>query len=256
MIDTHTHLYLPEFDTDREAVVERALNAGVEKMILPNVDLSTIEPMRRLHQQYPESTFMAMGLHPTEVNDSSDEAFAKIMEEFHNHDGGGYVAVGEIGMDLYWDKTFRDKQMEVFDAQCSKAEELDLPIIVHCREALDETLEVLSGHRQLSGVMHSFGGSPYDVERVRNIVDFYFGVNGIATFKNSKLQATVEEITPERLLLETDAPYLAPVPHRGKRNESSFIMATAAHVAQWLGLSMTELDRATTANAHNLFKVL
>lgn len=252
MIDTHTHLYLPEFDADRQNVMERAFEAGVEKMIFPNVDLSTIGPMKELHAAHPAETFMAMGLHPTEVNESSDEALEQIVGEFSdpNHP---YVAVGEIGMDLYWDKTFRDKQMATFDSQCSLAERLGLSIIVHCREALDETLEVLSGHKGLNGVMHSFGGTPSDVDRVRRTVDFYFGVNGIATFKNSRLEPTVREIDIERLLLETDAPYLAPVPHRGKRNESAYLAATAAHVAQWFGMPLSAFDAATTENANRLF---
>ncbi|MDE6038804.1 MAG: TatD family hydrolase, partial [Paramuribaculum sp.] len=214
LIDTHTHLYLPEFDIDGggEAAVRRALDAGVEHMIFPNVDLTSIEPMRLLHAKFPESTSMAMGLHPTEVGESWRDDLAQVEEELrsHRHD---YVAVGEIGIDLYWDKTFAEQQMQVLERQMQWAQEMNLPVIIHCREGLDQTLEVLQGFGSSRGVMHSFGGTPEDVERIRSVVDYHFGINGIVTFKNSKLRDSLPAITLDRLLLETDSPYLAPVPH-------------------------------------------
>ena len=256
LIDTHTHLYLPEFDIDGggEAAVRRALDAGVEHMIFPNVDLTSIEPMRLLHAKFPESTSMAMGLHPTEVGESWRDDLAQVEEELrsHRHD---YVAVGEIGIDLYWDKTFAEQQMQVLERQMQWAQEMNLPVIIHCREGLNQTLEVLQGFGSSRGVMHSFGGTPEDVERIRSVVDYHFGINGIVTFKNSKLRDTLPAITLDRLLLETDSPYLAPVPHRGKRNESAYIVATASVVAQALGVAPQDVAAATSANARGLFSI-
>lgn len=256
LIDTHTHLYLPEFDIDGggEAAVRRALDAGVEHMIFPNVDLTSIEPMRLLHAKFPESTSMAMGLHPTEVGESWRDDLAQVEAELrsHRHD---YVAVGEIGIDLYWDKTFAEQQMQVLERQMQWAQEMNLPVIIHCREGLDQTLEVLQGFGSSRGVMHSFGGTPEDVERIRSVVDYHFGINGIVTFKNSKLRDTLPAITLDRLLLETDSPYLAPVPHRGKRNESAYIVATASVVAQALGVAPQDVAAATSANARGLFSI-
>ena len=256
LIDTHTHLYLPEFDIDGggEAAVRRALDAGVEHMIFPNVDLTSIEPMKLLHAKFPESTSMAMGLHPTEVGESWRDDLAKVEEELrsHRHDD---VAVGEIGIDLYWDKTFAEQQMQVLERQMQWAQEMNLPVIIHCREGLDQTLEVLQGFGSSRGVMHSFGGTPEDVERIRSVVDYHFGINGIVTFKNSKLRDTLPAITLDRLLFETDSPYLAPVPHRGKRNESAYIVATASVVAQALGVAPQDVAAATSANARGLFGI-
>lgn len=254
-IDTHTHLYLPEFAPDPAAAVDRAVDAGVGFMIFPNVDLSTVEPMKLLHSRRPEVTAMAMGLHPTEVNSDYRQALDQIEAELLA-DPSQYVAVGEIGIDLYWDKTFREEQMEVFRTQCRWAVDMDKPVIIHCREGLDETLEVLASLPEPPrGVFHSFGGTPDDVERIRRTGDFYFGINGIVTFKNSSLRNTIKHIDPERLLLETDAPYLAPVPMRGKRNESAYMIHTAAHVADTLGMTPQRLASLTTENAKRLFRL-
>ncbi|MDE7152859.1 MAG: TatD family hydrolase [Muribaculaceae bacterium] len=255
LIDTHTHLYLPEFGDDTAGAVDRAVAAGVGFMVLPNVDLTTIEPMKRLHAARPAVTAMAMGLHPTEVTADHREPLAEIGRELHSAPAD-YVAVGEIGIDLYWDKTFRKEQMEVFATQCQWAVSLGLPVIIHCREGLDETLEVLDSLPvRPRGVFHSFGGTVDDVERIRRTGDFYFGINGIVTFKNSGLRKTLPAIGLDRLLLETDAPYLAPVPMRGKRNESSFLIHTAAHVADALGLATDELALRTSENAKTLFSL-
>lgn len=253
-IDTHTHLYLPEFLPSPADAVTRAIDAGVTHMVFPNVDLSTIEPMKRLHEQFATQTSMAIGLHPTEIGPTWKDDIEVTDSELRNHTSE-YIAVGEIGIDLYWDKTHAEAQMQAFERQCRMAVELDLPVIIHCREGLDETVEVIEGIKGLQGVFHSFGGTPEDVELIRRRAgDFYFGVNGIVTFKNSKVRDTLPAITPERLLLETDAPYLAPVPHRGKRNESAYLIHTAAHIANHLGISTEEIDCITTANARELFR--
>lgn len=252
IIDTHTHLYLSEFENGGADAVRRAIDAGVEHLIMPNVDLTTIDAMRQLHEQFPENISMAMGLHPTEIGHDWREQLEQVKWEF---DRGGYVAVGEVGIDLYWDATFADEQMQALEAQMRWAVDAGLPVIIHCREGLDQVLEVLQAFPAARGVMHSFGGTDKDVDRVRRVVDFYFGINGIVTFKNSRLRDTLPAIGVERLLLETDSPYLAPVPHRGKRNESAYIVHTAAYVADSLGMTKEAVADATTSNARALFNV-
>lgn len=253
LFDTHTHIYLPEFDADRDAVMQRAAEAGVGRMLFPNVDCSTIAPMRQLHSAYPGNTFMAMGLHPTEVGENRHDDIARIEAEFKQ---GDFVAVGEIGIDLYWDKTYLKEQMEAFDMQVGWAKDSGLPVIIHCRDGLDQVLEVLANYNgAVKGVFHSFGGDAADVERVRRHGDFYFGINGIVTFKNSKLREVIPEIGAERVVLETDAPYLAPVPYRGKRNETAYIVKTAEAVAAALSRDIEEISEITTANAEKLFAV-
>lgn len=255
LFDTHTHLYLPEFDCDGggEAAVARAVEAGVEAMLMPNVDLATIAPLRSLQGACPGRVYVAMGLHPTEVKESWRDDVAAALAAV----SPGDVAVGEVGMDLYWDKTFRDAQMQALEMQARYAVEHGLPLVIHCREALPETIEVLAGVKGARGVMHSFGGTEADVDAVRRALgdDWYFGINGIVTFKNCRVAEAVPAITASRLLLETDSPYLAPVPHRGKRNESAYIVNTAARVAEALGLQPRELAEITTSNAHYFFNI-
>ncbi len=257
LIDTHTHLYLTEFSEDSatvtgDSVVRRALDAGVDHLVFPNVDLSTVEPMLALAEAFPGCTSMAMGLHPTEVGENYEDALSKIMAIL-TEQRRRFVAVGEIGIDLYWDKTYRAEQIAVFEKQCQAAIDLDLPIIIHCREGLDETLQVVSQFPTLRGVFHSFGGTVDDVARIREIGDYYFGVNGIVTFKNSKLRDVLPTIGLNRILLETDSPYLAPVPYRGKRNESAYIVSTAHCVADALGVPYDVVAEQTSGNARNLF---
>lgn len=253
IVDTHTHLYLPEFGDKPEAAVDLAVNAGVGMMILPNVDLTTVGPMRDLHAKRPAVTRMSMGLHPTEVKENYREVIDEITGLF-TAAADDYIAIGEIGIDLYWDKTFEQEQMYVFDLQTRLAVERSLPVIIHCREGLNQVLEVLEGLEvKPQAVFHSFGGTPEDVERIRRIGDFYFGINGIVTFKNSKLDHTLDSIGCDRMLLETDAPYLAPVPFRGRCNRSEYIVHTAAHIAAKTGRSPQEIHDLTTRNAINLF---
>lgn len=195
---------------------------------------------------------MAMGLHPTEIKEDWRDVLSEVKAEFDTN-RSEYVAIGEIGIDLYWDKTYCEQQMIALEQQVQWAVDAGLPVIIHCREGLDQTLEVLQAFPSARGVMHSFGGTADDVEAVRRVVDFYFGINGIVTFKNSQLRNVLPAIGLERLLLETDSPYLAPVPHRGKRNESAYIVNTAAHIAQSFGLPDNMIASGTTANACSLF---
>lgn len=254
MIDTHTHLYLEEFAPEHGAAVERAIAAGVSTMIFPNVDASTLQPMRQLHARYPHNTFMAIGHHPTEVNgDDIDTQLKYVADELANRPDE-YVAIGEIGIDLYWDKQYREQQMEVLRRQMAMAAERFLPVIIHCRDGLDEVLEVIDSLDKVpAGVFHSFGGTAEDVERIRSRGDFCFGINGIVTFKNSRLREVLPTIGADRILLETDSPYLAPVPHRGKRNESAYLIHTAGYVASTLGITTEALEEITTASARTLF---
>lgn len=254
MVDTHTHLYLPEFGDDGGiSAVDRAVAAGVSHMILPNVDLQTVEPLHRLGTLKPEVTSIAMGLHPTEVKEGWRDMLDEIMSYYTpSHP---YIAVGEIGLDLYWDKTYEKEQMQAFESQLILAKQYNLPVIIHCREALPQTLEVIQGVKGIRGVMHSFGGSTTDVEAVRKIADMYFGINGIVTFKNSGLRNVLPTIGIERILLETDSPYLAPVPHRGKRNESAYLPHICTYVSDILGIPPEETDRQTSLAAKALFNL-
>ncbi len=268
MIDTHTHLYLSEFCVDGSspgAAVDRALAAGVDRMIMPNVDLTTIAPLRALAAERSGAVRMAMGFHPTEVGPGWAEAVDRIEAELRGPDADAFVAVGEVGIDLYWDSTYRSEQMEAFDRQARLAAELDLPLIIHCRDGLDETLEVIEGlpAPPPAIVMHCFGGSAEDVEQVRRrasaVPEIFFGIGGVVTFKKSTLPEALPAIGLDHILLETDSPYLAPVPYRGKRNESSYLPLIAAKIGSVLlpGLSEAEatarVDAATMAAALRAF---
>lgn len=255
LTDTHTHVFLPEFDSDRDEVMRRASLAGVGMMVLPAIDADSIESMDSLHGRYPDCTALAMGLHPTELKDDWKSRLDDVVCLLRRR-RSDFVAVGEIGMDLYWDTSGRMEQREVFRRQCELAVELGLPVIIHCREALDDTLDVLRGLDELPrGVFHSFTGDAADIDRVRSVGDFYFGVNGVVTFKNCTLRDHLAVIGLDRILLETDAPYLAPVPNRGKRNEPANVRFTAEHVAASLGVDAAILAAETTENARRLFEL-
>ncbi|MDE6080241.1 MAG: TatD family hydrolase [Duncaniella sp.] len=255
LIDTHTHIYLPEFDTDRAEVTARAIESGVEKMILPNVDLTTLEPMKNLRASRPDSFFMAVGLHPTEVKSDWREQLDVIESELRENPSS-FVAIGEVGIDLYWDKTFVAEQKEALHAQFLMALKHNLPVIIHCRKGLNEIIEVLQSLPLTPRcVFHSFGGDATDVMRLREIGDFYFGINGIVTFKNSRLREVLPVIGIERILLETDAPYLAPVPFRGKRNEPSYVAKVAEYVAGVFNMPVDDVAEITSANAERFFGI-
>jgi len=251
MIDTHSHIYGEEFDEDRAEVVARAKAAGVEKVLLCNVDLTTIERMKKMHHTMPDFTDMAMGLHPTEVHHDWRADLNRIGDELSN---GSYKAIGEIGMDLYWDRTFEQEQREVLREQMAWAIEKDMPVVLHIRKAYAEVFEEFKAMniKEWRGVFHCFSGG---VEEARKAVrmGFMLGIGGVLTYKNSGLAEIVGAIGAEHLLLETDAPYLAPVPYRGKRNEPSFMASVRDKMAEILGRSAQEIDEITTANARNMF---
>ena len=254
MIDSHSHIYCDAFDEDREAVVERAREAGVSHIILPGEGVASVPLQVALQERYPDYISLALGLHPEEVNGdymTQLEQLRPLLDQHH------VVAVGEIGIDLYWDKTWREQQLRALDIQLHWCHELGVPFIIHCREGLDEILDVID-HLDCpvpQGVFHCFTGTPEDVERIRQRGDFYFGVNGVVTFKKSTVSQLLPVIGLDRLLLETDAPYLAPVPHRGKRNESAYIPLVNDFVASSLGVSPEVVSDATDRNACRLFSL-
>lgn len=255
MIDTHTHIYLSEsFQEGPSEAVDRADAVGVEMMILPAVDRESAAEIVILHNARPDNTRTAMGLHPTEVGENWQEELDEIIELLSSTNP---VAIGEVGIDLYWDDSNLRLQKDAFVAQIQLAKRLNLPVIIHCREGLDVCLECLQkASPETPLIFHSFTGSPEDVKRIREICDPYFGINGVVTFKNSgSLPEAIKEIGIDRILLETDSPYLAPVPKRGRRNESSYIPFINLKVAEILGLTPEDVDLITTQNAKTIFKI-
>lgn len=251
-IDTHTHLYLEDYDSDHNAVVSQALNVGVTRMILPNVGLETIVPMKELAAAYPENMRMAMGLHPSEVNADFINTLQTIEDELRTN-AHTYIAVGEIGMDLYYSPETEKMQMDAFESQLTWAMDLQKPVIIHCRSALPQLLEVMQPFSSIRCVFHCFGGTQEDVEMIRKHGDHYFGIGGVLTFKNSDLSSVIPEIGLSRIVLETDSPYLSPAPLRGKRNESSRIPLIATRLAEVTKTPVEAVADATTYNAKKLF---
>lgn len=256
LIDTHSHIYLPEFDEDRDAVVSRAIDAGVRTVLLPNIDASTMPALLDMVAAYPALCRPMAGLHPTSVAEGYAAELDVVRRDLDNV--GGLVAVGEIGLDLYWDTTYRRQQMEAFDAQLDMAAEHDLPVVIHCRNAFDDMMDILENHlrvHDIRGVAHSFTGTVCQAERLMSDTNLYVGVNGIVTFKKSDLPQVLRHIPIDRVLPETDAPYLAPVPHRGRRNESAFIVDVVRKIAEVYGLDFDKTAAVMEANARKLFEL-
>ncbi len=254
MIDSHTHLYCEDFDEDRQAMLQRAKDAGVTHVILPNENMNSVPRLKAMQQQWPDYVSITIGIHPEEIGKNFRQELDAMHALLQNDN---FVAVGEVGIDLYWDKTYREEQMEALNTQLHWCKEVDIPFIIHCRNGLDECLNVMDnfGEPLPNGVFHSFTGNANDVEAVRKRGDFYFGVNGIVTFKKSDVPAILPIIGLNRILLETDSPYLAPVPHRGKRNESANIPFICDSIAKYLGLSAEEVSAATDCNTKALFGI-
>lgn len=250
-VDTHSHIYSEEFSSDRNEVIARAIKAGVNKIVLPNIDSSTIKPMLDLADSNPDLFIPLIGLHPTSVKEDFHKEL-EIIEYWFNK--RKFAGIGEIGIDLYWDKTFITEQIEVFRIQIGWAKKRRIPVVIHVRDSFHEVIEVLQQKKDtsLSGVFHSFTGN---AEQAAQVIDlgFKIGIGGIVTFKNSGLDTVVQHIDLQNILLETDSPWLAPVPHRGRRNESSFITEVAAKIAALHDTSVEEVARITTHNAQQLF---
>lgn len=256
LIDTHSHIYLPEFDEDRDAVVSRAIDAGVRTVLLPNIDASTMPALLDMVAAYPALCRPMAGLHPTSVAEGYAAELDAVRRDLDNV--GGLVAVGEIGLDLYWDTTYRRQQMEAFDAQLDMAAEHDLPVVIHCRNAFDDMMDILENHlrvHDIRGVAHSFTGTVCQAERLMSDTNLYVGVNGIVTFKKSDLPQVLRHIPIDRVVPETDAPYLAPVPHRGRRDESAFVVDVVRKIAEVYGLDFDKTAAVMEANARKLFEL-
>lgn len=252
IINTHSHIYDEAFDLDREAAFNRALEAGVELLLLPNTDAKSIEPMMQFYKKHPDNVRVMMGLHPEETrNDYKDKL--KIIEQFVNND---IIGIGEIGLDFYWDDTFKKEQIEVLSEQLHWAKDLGLPVSLHTRNAFHEMFKVLD-HEQdgrLAGVMHCFNGT-YDEARTAVSYGFHLGLGGVVTYKNCGVKEFLADIPMDRIVLETDDPYLPPVPYRGQRNEPAYIVKTAEKVADIYGVTTEEICKITTENAIKLFKL-
>ena len=255
-IDTHTHLYAEEFKDDLKEVVEKAIKSGIEKLLLPNIDVESIEGMHQLVEKYPENCYAMMGLHPGYVKEDWEAQLKTIEENLFAHPEK-YIAVGEIGMDLYWDKTFQEQQALVFRKQVDWAKALKLPIVIHARDAFDEIFEILDeiNTPELSGIFHCFTGNLEQANHILNYGNFKLGIGGVLTYKKAEIDKVIENIDLKNLVLETDAPYLPPVPFRGKRNESSYILHIAEKLADVYGVSLKTIEEQTTQNALELFKL-
>ena len=253
MIETHAHIYAEQFKEDIGEVLERSQEAGIEKIIMPNIDHTSIDGMMELEDKNPGFCLATMGLHPCSVDKDFEKELYIIEEWLGKRD---FVAIGEMGTDLYWDTTFKEQQVEAFKIQVEWAKKYQRPIIIHCRESLDLTIDLVESVKsdELTGVFHCFNGTVAQAQRIVEL-GFYLGLGGVTTFKNAGMDQVVPELDFERIVLETDAPYLAPTPNRGKRNEPAFLELIAQKVADYRTMSLEDLKKQTTINAQKLFNL-
>ncbi|MDR1918812.1 MAG: TatD family hydrolase [Tannerellaceae bacterium] len=253
IIDTHCHLYLEDFDADREEVIQRAQAGGIERILLPNIDLSSIDRMHALCDSHPGFAYPMMGLHPTNVGRDYPSVLRKMESLLQTRN---YCAIGEIGIDLYWDKTYLKEQKAAFEAQLQWSIELDLPVAIHTREAFAEVFDSIYkvGKDKLKGVFHSFSGKEAHLKVIQELGNFKLGIGGVVTYKNAKLPETLTKASIEQIVLETDAPFLPPVPYRGKRNEPLYVRETAAKIASIYKLPLEETIEISRKNTYELFK--
>jgi len=253
IIDTHTHLYLKQFNQDIDDVIKRAINIGVEKFIFPAIDPSYSKQMHDLQSKYSKNIYLMSGLHPVSVKENYKDELGLVVKSLKDHN---YVAIGEIGIDLYWDKTFLKQQQDAFEFQIRLAISNDLPIVIHCREGFNEIFEILDAekHEKLRGVFHCFTGTLDQAKRAINL-GFKLGIGGVVTFKNGGIDKFINQISINNIVLETDSPYLSPVPFRGKRNESSYIKYVLSKLSELYEISEEELAKLTTENSKNIFRI-
>ena len=253
IIDTHTHLYLKQFNQDIDDVIKRAINNGVDKFIFPAIDSSYSKQMHDLQSKYSKNIYLMSGLHPVSVKENYKDELALVVKSLKDHN---YVAIGEIGIDLYWDKTFLKQQQDAFEFQIRLAISNDLPIVIHCREGFNEIFEILDAekHEKLRGVFHCFTGTLDQAKRAINL-GFKLGIGGVVTFKNGGIDKFINQISIDNIVLETDSPYLSPVPFRGKRNESSYIKYVLSKLSELYEISEEELAKLTTENSKNIFRI-
>ncbi len=252
MIDSHSHIYSKEFNNDRDAVIDRAHTAGVSKVLMPNIDIESIEAMLEVEENYPDYCFSMMGLHPTSVTENFEKDLSVVKSWF---DRRKFIGVGEIGIDLYWDKTFLNQQTVAFEEQVKWAKEMSLPVVIHSRDSFAEVFSVIDKlwDENLKGVFHSFTGDEDDVKHILEYGTFYIGINGVLTFKNSNLREVIKDVPLNRLIIETDAPYLTPVPFRGKRNEPSYVQFVCRQLSEVFKTEVSVVDSITTQSAEELF---
>lgn len=255
-IDTHTHLFSDQFSEDRNEVVKRAINNGITKLLLPNIDVDSLQPMFDLAKQFPENCLPMVGLHPGSVGADIEQQLTIIKDALYSNKEK-CIAVGEIGMDLYWDKTFVKEQEYAFREQINWAKELQLPIAIHTREAFDEIFSILDeeNDERLTGVFHCFTGNDEQAQHALSYGGFKLGIGGVVTYKKSELPEVLSKIDLKHIILETDSPYLPPVPYRGKRNESSYVLHVAEKLTEIYGVTLKEIAGTTTENAKELFQL-
>jgi TatD DNase family protein len=252
LIDTHCHLYLVDFETDRQVIIDRAREAGVRKMYLPAIDSSELERLLSLEKAFPGECIAMMGLHPCSVKDKYEEELRLVESQLEQRE---FVAIGEIGLDFYWDVSFTEQQYDAFRRQITWAKELNLPIVIHSRNSIDDCIRVVRENQdgRLRGIFHCFSGSENQAKQIIDL-GFYLGIGGVLTYKNAGLAEVLKDVSMENMVLETDAPYLTPVPFRGKRNESSYIKYVAQKLADVKGVGTEEVASITSANAQNIFR--
>ena len=254
-IDTHTHLFASEFNDDIDIVVKNAINSGVSKMLLPNIDSTTTNNMLQLCNKYPQHCFPMIGLHPCSVKKDNIEKEILHVEEMLNKNK--FIAIGEIGLDLYWDKSTLSYQKVAFESQIKLAKKYQLPIVIHVRDSFSEAIEIVEklNNENLSGVFHCFTGNIQEAERIINLENFYLGIGGVVTFKNGGINKIINQISLDNIILETDSPYLTPTPFRGKRNESKYLVNIAQKMSEIYEIDINEIANKTSSNAINLFKI-
>lgn len=249
LIDTHAHIYSEKFEEDRDEMLQRAFDSGISSILMPNVDTDSIDGMLALEEKHAGKCFSMMGLHPCYVKENYQQELDTMYQWFSRRK---FVAVGEIGLDFYWDLTFKEQQIDAFKKQLDWARELKLPVAIHMRDSIDETLEILEDYTDVEGVLHCFSGNIQQAKKAIQL-KYSLGIGGVVTFKKSGLAEVIEEIPLDQIILETDSPYLAPTPNRGKRNEPSFITWVAEKISDIKEISAEEVARITTENAQQLF---
>lgn len=252
VVDTHSHLFVEEFDADRHEVMLRAREAGVKHIFMPNIDLASVEPMLQVCAEYPDFCSPMLGLHPTEVKADYREDLAQLKALLDRHP---FVAIGEVGLDLYWDKTYKNQQIAALDEQIGWALERNLPLVIHSREAFEELYALFSHYKDtpIRGIFHSFTGTADEAQALLEFPGFMLGINGVVTFKKSTLPEVLREVPLSRVVVETDSPYLAPTPYRGKRNESSYVVRVVEKLVEIYGLCPEAVAEQTTSNANAVF---
>jgi len=252
LTDTHTHLYSKEFDTERTILIQKAIDSGITRMFMPNVDSDSIPGMFLVEKQFPENCFAMMGLHPCSVGSNYQQEL-QVVEYWLNK--RKFVAIGEIGIDLYWDKTYIAQQQDAFRMQIQLAKKHELPYVIHARNSFDEVMEIVTEFKNdnLKAIFHCFSGTIEQAEQIVEMKNFKLGIGGVVTFKNSGLDKVVEAIDLKHLVLETDAPYLAPVPFRGKTNQPEYLLVVAEKIAEIKNISLEEVIEVTTQNSVDVF---